>query len=373
MESCTLAEGAGTSHREGQVVGYTLRVSSGRIRSKAAGRASEAEDFLIGRIAKKLGATGQSSTQLRCGIGDDAALWKAHAGYEVILTCDWFLEGVHFLRDAHPADSVGWKCLARAVSDVAAMGGTPRCFLLSLALPKTHTGRWLSEFLGGLRKASRKLRCTAAGGDTTRHEKILISVTVIGEVKTGRAVLRSGARTGDLICVSGRLGGAQFGLELLKHKKRAAGGRYPALAKHLYPLPRLKVGRTVAETELASAMMDLSDGLSSDLPRLCKASGVGARIYESKLPLVNVSGRQQKAQDARRLRAALHGGDDYELLFTVPKKKADLLRRKIAGAPVTVIGEIHGQNKILLVKKDGRQEPLEIAGWDPFRDPAIPR
>jgi thiamine-monophosphate kinase len=124
------------------------------------------------------------------GIGDDAALFRPKPGREVILTCDWFLEGTHFLRDKHPPQAVGWKCLARAVSDVAAMGGVPRCFLLSLALPATHTGAWLDRFLGGLRRASRKFECALAGGDTTKHEKILINVTVLGDARAGRAIRR---------------------------------------------------------------------------------------------------------------------------------------------------------------------------------------
>ena len=143
---------------------------------------------------------------IRLGIGDDAALLVPQHGYETILSSDWFLEGTHFLRDRHPADSVGWKCLARAVSDIAAMGGQSRCFLLSLAIPETHTGQWLDEFLVGLRRAARKFKCPLAGGDTTRHREILINVTVVGEVRTGRALLRSGARPNDIIFVSGRLG-----------------------------------------------------------------------------------------------------------------------------------------------------------------------
>ncbi len=129
------------------------------------------ENNLIEKILGKSSQSNDLHSGLRLGIGDDAALYVARSGYETILTCDWFLEGTHFLRDRHPADSVGWKSLARAASDIAAMGGVPRCFLLSLALPGELTGRWLSDFLGGLRRASRKLQCPIAGGDTTRQDQ----------------------------------------------------------------------------------------------------------------------------------------------------------------------------------------------------------
>src|SRR6267143_5510570 len=156
------------------------------------------------------------------GIGDDAALFRPKPGHEIVLTCDWFLEGTHFLREKHPPDAVVWKCLARAVSDVAAMGGMPRCFLLSLAMPETHTGLWLDLFLGGLRRASRKFQCVLAGGDTTRRDKILINITVVGEVRAGSAVLRSGARADDILYVSGRLGEAELGLQILRRSEKRA-------------------------------------------------------------------------------------------------------------------------------------------------------
>src|SRR5450631_763941 len=135
-------------------------------------------------IRKLRGATPRpgSHSGITLGIGDDAALFSPRRGYETILTCDWFLEGTHFLRDKHPADSVGWKCLARAVSDIAAMGGKPRCFLLSLAIPGTLTGRWMNEFLAGLRRAARKFKCPLGGGDTTSRRETLVNVTVFGEL-----------------------------------------------------------------------------------------------------------------------------------------------------------------------------------------------
>ena len=140
------------------------------------------ENELVHKIAEVAASTRSPKGHVALGIGDDAALWKPAAGRSAILTCDWFLEGTHFLREKHPADAVGWKCLARAVSDIAAMGGTPRCFLLSLALPESLTGKWLREFLGGLRRAAKSFRCELAGGDTTKQDKVLINVTVIGDV-----------------------------------------------------------------------------------------------------------------------------------------------------------------------------------------------
>jgi thiamine-monophosphate kinase len=300
------------------------------------------------------------------GIGDDAALWRPRPNREVVLTSDWFLEGTHFLRDKHPPDSVGWKCLARAISDIAAMGGVARCFLLSLALPPSHTGRWLSEFLGGLALAAKRFGCELAGGDTTSRKDILVNVTVVGEVRKGEAVLRSGAEAGDLLFVSGQLGEAELGLRLVRRSSSRAGWRNPALKKHLYPEPRLALGQWLAEKQIASAIMDLSDGLSTDLFRLCASSGVGARVFAEKIPAVKVSGRAGRTVgDALEL--ALHGGDDYELLFTVPRNKKNLLPPSFRGVPLANIGEITAARKIVLMNERGLQQMIEPRGWDPFR------
>src|SRR6266849_4577427 len=247
---------------------------------------SPSENSILARILKRMADSTKnlSGRAVHLGIGDDAALLRPKRGHELILTCDWFLEGTHFRRDKHPPDAVGWKSLARALSDVAAMGGVPRCFLLSLAMPESHTGRWLDAFLGGLRRASRKFACTLAGGDTTRRREILISVTAVGEILSTRAVLRSGARAGDIIYVTGRLGEAEMGLRILRSSRSPVRPSNPFLKKHLYPDPRLAVGQWLAEKRLATSMMDLSDGLSTDLPRLCAASGVGARLESARLP-----------------------------------------------------------------------------------------
>jgi len=324
------------------------------------------ENELISKIDRAFGRRPDASPEVRLGRGDDAALFRPRAGQEIILTCDWFLEGTHFLREKHPPDSVGWKCLARAVSDIAAMGGGPRCFLLSLALPDTHTGRWLSKFLAGLGRASRKFQCPLAGGDTTRRQEISINVTVIGEVQKGRALLRSGARPGDLVYVSGHLGEAELGLRLLSGRRELRKPNDALTKKHLYPEPRLSLGQWLAKTRLASAMMDLSDGLSGDLPRLCAASGVGARLEEEKIPPIQDPVIAQH-YGLNLLGLALHGGDDYELLFTVPRRKAKLLPRAFQGISLTPIGEITKGPKLVLREENGRERPLAAGGWDPFR------
>jgi thiamine-monophosphate kinase len=317
------------------------------------------EDALVKEIAGRVLPRG--SGKLRLGIGDDAALWKPKPGYLSILTSDWLLEGSHFLREKHPPDSVGWKCLARAASDIAAMGGTPRCFLLNLAIPADATGNWLDGFLGGLRRAARSLDCVLAGGDTTRNKQILISVSVIGEIREGQEVLRSGGRPGDLLYVSGTLGEAEHGLRFLQKAHGGIKGKNDALRKHLYPEPRVALGRWLAERKLATSMMDISDGLSSDLPRMCAASGVGAVIDPGKLPLL----RGIALDSAREL--ALDGGDDYELLFAVSRRNAARIPAMFQRLRLRQIGELTRGRTVHLSSKNETRELLPVSGWDPFR------
>jgi thiamine-monophosphate kinase len=322
---------------------------------------SERESELMRKIGNSAVAKNRGNRRVLLGIGDDAALWSPKQKRPMILTCDWFLEGTHFLPDNHPADAVGWKCLARAVSDIAAMGGEPQCFVLSLAMPMILTGKWLSGFLSGLRRAARTLGCELVGGDTTRRDEVLISVTVIGELSARKALLRSGARPGDAVYVSGRLGEAEWGLRMLRRKSGIAKVAKAAIRKQLYPQPRVELGRWLARKGFASAMMDLSDGLSTDLARLCAASGVGVLIEDDSLPVTSLVARRK----AREL--ALHGGDDYELMFTVPRNKEKSLPRRFKGLPLTRIGEITRGGKVLHTC-GGKTVPLHAGGWDPFRE-----
>ena len=326
------------------------------------------EDELIRKIAAD-GPSAAIGRQLTLGIGDDAALFTAKRGHQTVLTCDWFLEGTHFLRDKHPADAVGWKCLARALSDIAAMGGQPRCFLLSLALPKKLTGRWLTEFLTGLKRAAARFSCPLVGGDTTPREQVLINVTAVGEVRSGRAILRSGAREGDLIYVSGFLGEAALGLHLLRKSKARHLRANRLLKKHLYPEPRLALGKWLADKGIATAMIDISDGLSTDLYRLCSASGVGALLDSDGFPVPRVpTSLRRRLGDP--LNAALHGGDDYELLFTVRRGKLPTLPWRWSGIPIHPIGHItSGPNVVFHVPFPNESKSLILrpGGWDPFR------
>ena len=290
----------------------------------------------------------------------------------MILSCDASIEGVHFLVKSHPPDSVGYKSLVRAASDLAAMGARPRFFLMTLAIPASRTGAWLDGFLQGMSRAARETGMKLAGGDTTRSRSaISVSITVAGEVREGRALKRHGARPGDLIYVSGRLGRAQLGLELLLRGLPRNPRFRAAIKPHLYPKIRLRLGAWLAERRIASAMMDISDGLSTDLPRLCEASGVGAKIWQNRLPCATIpAGVSPAARHKWHLdpvRLALDGGEDYELLFTVPRLNVRRLKNAPEAKDLRAIGEITRARNILLGREDGSFAPLLSRGWDPFR------
>jgi thiamine-monophosphate kinase len=322
------------------------------------------EDQLIERVQKKFRASGSG---LRVGIGDDAAVLHPGSGRaELVITTDAFLENVHFFRKIHAPEAAGYKALARATSDIAAMGARCRCFFLTLGLPESCSGTWLDHFLGGMARAARRFGLVLAGGDTTRYPLVVASLTVVGEADPGRAVLRTGAKPGDLLCVSGRLGEAELGLRLVLKKRRRQKRWARLLRKHYYPEPRLALGEWLAARRYASAMIDTSDGLSTDLGHICEASGVGAAVWAAKVPVVRVPGELQRL-GFNPLQLALHGGEDYELLFTVPKRVAHRLHHTVGGVPITVIGEMTRRKKVVLIEQEGSAVPLEPGGWDPFR------
>ncbi|MBI3662924.1 MAG: thiamine-phosphate kinase [Acidobacteria bacterium] len=328
------------------------------------------EQTLIDRIRRAIPSQSRrrarSPAGLRLGIGDDAALISPRCGLDSVITCDAFLENVHFLPDVHSPGSVGYKSLARATSDLAAMGAAPRYFLLTLALPARRTGQWLDAFLAGMSRAAREYGLLLIGGDTSCQPTVAISITVIGEIAPGAALTRSGARPGDRIFVSGTLGAAQLGLQLIRRGLHRQTRWKPFLRQHCYPSIRIFLGQFLAVRHLASAMMDLSDGLSTDLSRLCATSRVGARIWLDHLPAVAVP-PSLRTRGFDPITIALHGGDDYELLFTVPRRLAKKIPAQHRGVRLTPIGEITRERKISLVGKDDRATPLLSLGWDHFR------
>jgi thiamine-monophosphate kinase len=322
----------------------------------------DSEEKLIERVRRRFPF---SAPWLPVGIGDDAAVLRPGRGADWVVTTDAFLENVHFLRKIQPAESVGYKALARATSDIAAMGARPRCFFITVGLPDALSGKWLNGFLDGMARAARRFGLTLAGGDTTKYSSFIASLTVMGETKRGRAILRSGAQPGDLLCVSGTLGEAELGLRLIQRRRHWQKRWAEILNKQFYPEPRLALGKWLAAHRLASSMIDTSDGLSTDLGHICAASGVGAIVRTAKLPAVRIPNELQRlGLGARDL--ALNGGEDYELLFTVPKKLAARLPRHVGGVPITVIGEVVREKKIRVLDENGKLTDLRAGGWDPF-------
>ena len=250
------------------------------------------------------------------------------------------------------------------------MGASPRYFLMALVLPRNRTGNWLDEFLRGMGRAARGLGIRLIGGDTTTDVKISMSITVIGQIDPGTEVKRSGARPGDTLYVSGALGKAELGLRLIQNGLRGNRKYRELLQPHLYPRIRLELGEWLARNRVASAMMDLSDGLSTDLNRLCVASRVGARLWQDRIPRVSADFSKGKLLGRLKLDAlqlALHGGEDYELLFTVPKRSLDRLQEAPGFSELTAIGEITRNRQIVTLDAKGSAKRLEPLGWDPFR------
>ena len=314
------------------------------------------ERELIRRIR---GAAQRRATALIRGIGDDCAVLRPPAGHELLVTTDFSLEGVHFRRDWHSPESAGHRCLARGLSDIAAMGGQPLAAFLSLALPADLPQRWADGFLKGLLRLAKQFDVPLAGGDTAQSPAgVLADIVVVGSVPKGKAILRSGARPGDRIYVTGSLGGSSAALALLEEGRTLRPRDFP---QYYSPSPRLAVGRVLRERQLASAMIDISDGLSVDLRHLCEESGVGAELEESAIPLAEIG----RAAHEVELRFALHGGEDYELLFTAPRSQR--VPSKIARISITMIGHVTRGKHILLVGRAGVGLELLPEGWEHFR------
>ncbi|MGA3131783.1 MAG: thiamine-phosphate kinase [Terracidiphilus sp.] len=327
-----------------------------------------------------------SHNGLRLGIGDDCALLRIGPGEELAVTTDLAVEGQHFRLAWHPPESIGHRTLARGLSDLAAMGARPVAAFLSLGLPKTLVqnakgrGPWMERFLDGFFALAREFQTPLAGGDLAESSVAVADIVLTGAVRRGKALLRSGARPDDLLYVTGTLGGAAAALARLAQWAEGGPGarrdksgsahftppRIPAklqtlLAPHLFPQPRVAQGQWLAQRGLASAAIDLSDGLSTDLNHLCEESHVAAEVDAAALPIHSDATIEQ----------ALHGGEDYELLFTAPP--AARVPRRIAGVPVTRIGRMmrarRGRPAAALFNTEGGAHGAQVLtpqGWEHF-------
>jgi thiamine-monophosphate kinase len=317
------------------------------------------EKSLISQIRRA--APRASNPAVRVGIGDDCAVLRTNKNEDVLVTTDFSLENIHFRRDWHSPESIAHRCLARGLSDIAAMGGEPISAFLSLALPKNLPQTWVTRFTRTLIGLAEKFGCTLAGGDTAESPGgILADIIVVGSVREGKAILRSGAHPGDRIYVTGELGASAATLAQLRrnHKRKLNPHNFP---RHFFPMPRIEVGRMLREKNLATAMIDTSDGLSTDLGHICEESGVGAQIETDAIPHASI-GKPPREVD---IEFALHGGEDYELLFTAPRSKR--IPSKIAGVRITMIGHISRIKHVILFNRNGVGLELKPRGWEHFR------
>src|SRR6266478_6208605 len=339
------------------VRGVSITCGSRRIRIRdvrAGGIVIEmplSEKKLIQQI-RRLARGGEA---LLTGIGDDCAVLRVPPGHELLVTTDFTLEKVHFRRDWHRPDLVGRRCLTRGLSDIAAMGGEPLAVFLSLAVASDVPQKWVDRFLKGLLDMAEEFKVPRAGGDTAQSVSgIQADIVVVGSVPKGKAVLRSGAKAGDRIYVTGELGGSAAALARLMDSK-PVGAEY---FRHFRPLARVAVGQWLRQRGMASAMIDLSDGLSTDLEHICQESHVGAEIEVEAVPRARVGLGKKRVG----LELALHGGDDYELLFT----SAAAVPAEVAGVCVTRIGRTTQSAGMRLIGADGKWRPLKAKGWEHF-------
>jgi thiamine-monophosphate kinase len=328
------------------------------------------EDELIAAIARLLSGP---QPGVVIGIGDDAAVLEPPTG-QGVLTTDLLVEGVHFERSTISARDLGAKAITVNVSDVAAMGASPRAALASVALPPDVDASWVMELYGGMRDACAEYALSLVGGDTNRAELMVVCVTVAGDVPPGRAVGRDGARPGDVVVVTGSLGAAAGGLALSRASAATTAealsrpwGR-PLLDALERPIARVGEGQLLSRCG-ATAMMDLSDGLAKDLSRLCRASGVGARVELAAVPIAPALREGAAALGVDALALALGGGEDYELVATLAADDAGVARRELDehfGVTLTAVGTIIEGESLAAVDADGREERLEPTGWDHF-------
>jgi thiamine-monophosphate kinase len=328
------------------------------------------EDELVAAITRVLAG---GARDVIVGLGDDAAVVEAGTG-QLVLTTDMLVEGVHFERSTVSPRDLGAKAVTVNVSDIAAMGGSPRSALVSIALSADVDAAWVIELYGGMRDACAEYALAVVGGDTNRGDLVVVAVTVVGQVAPGRAVTRAGARHGDAIVVTGSLGAAAGGLRVsqasasVRHAALSAPWGRSLLDALARPFARVGEGQTLARSG-AHAMIDLSDGLTKDLVRVCRTSGVGARLHLDAVPVADAlrDGAETLGVDALQL--SLGGGEDYELLATLVPDDADAAARALRerfGVTLTTIGTIIEGEGVIAVDSNGEERRIEAEGWDHF-------
>lgn len=313
-----------------------------------------AEFSLIARLKETLARGAAGDRHLVCGIGDDAAVLRPDPDLLLVTCTDTLVSGVHFPAQASPAD-IGWKALAVNLSDLAAMGARPRWAQLSLTLPAVDDN-WLDDFIQGWQALASQHEVVLIGGDTTRGP-LSITVQLLGDVAPTALLTRDGGRAGDLLAVTGRIGGAALALHQLQSGQQPTAA---ALARLHRPAPRVAVGRVLAG--LATSCIDLSDGLVNDLPHLLKASATGAQVQVDQLP---VDGLLDGLAPQQRLDLAIGGGDDYELCLSLPKAHLDTARARLAdlGVDLTPIGNLTDTGTL---QWQGAEHLQISAGWRHF-------
>ncbi|MEA2087307.1 MAG: thiamine-phosphate kinase [Candidatus Caldatribacteriota bacterium] len=335
---------------------------------------SEIGEFgLINRISKD---TVINPKNILLGIGDDCAAYYTSPNKIVLATCDMLVENIHFTLSTCSPRQLGRKAVAVNISDIAAMGGIPCQVLLSLGIASSTSVEFIDQLANGMKEEAKLFEANIIGGDTVRSSLgLVINITLIGEVEPDLIVKRSTAKPGDLIMVTGELGGSAAGLILLLEEKKYSSVPLNIAEEvksvHLSPVPRIKEGRIIARERLANSMIDISDGLASDLTRICETSAVGAKVYASKIPILSAAKEVGGLIKRSPLDLALYGGEDYELLFTVSPQKADNIiesLKKELNAKVSVIGEIReGQEGIKLEDLQGKVSDLQPKGYNHFR------
>lgn len=322
-------------------------------------------------IAKLTEGAPRSAPDLPCGVGDDCAVVAGPGGKEWLITTDALVEGVHFRREWTDPEALGRKALSVNVSDIAAMGGVPRFSLVAIGLPPREAEATAAAVYQGMRAVAQGFGVALVGGDTVASPAgLFLSITAVGEVPKGQALLRSGARPGDAIYATGTFGGSALGLACLR-SGRSGGDAEPFIRRHLDPAPRVAEGLWIRETGMATAMVDVSDGLLADLGRVADASGVGFAIEAVKVPHDPEFEATARALDADPAQLALSGGEDYELCFTVAARRVAEFERRLAGrqggAPIARIGRVERDSVIRNIL-DERGQPLRIAtmGFDHF-------